>query len=149
MLHMSNIINDKSRIMRYTPLIECQYYLTYYLEITLPQAISTLPTVPRQVIKTIGKAIAIARHQKHWSQSELAERLDTTRQKVARLEKGDHRIDVGTLITASWLLNIPLIHGIDFSATKTKDFLSLLISVLDEQLKKNDITKENPNYENF
>lgn len=115
----------------------------------MPQAISTLPTVPRQVIKTLGKAIAIARHQKHWSQSELAERLDTTRQKVARLEKGDHRIDVGTLITASWLLNIPLINGIDFSATKTKDFLSLLISVLDEQLKKNDITKENPNYENF
>lgn len=115
----------------------------------MPLAMSTLPTVPKQVIKTIGKAIEIARRQKHWSQSELAERLGTTRQKVSRLEKGDHRIDVGTFVTASWLLNIPLIHGVDFSATKTKDFLSLLISVLDEQLKRKESSLEKPDYENF
>ena len=115
------------------------------MPITTPQ----IPTVPKQVIKTIGKAITLARKNKHWSQSDLAERLGTTRQKVSRLEKGDPRIDGGTLVTASWLLNIPLIHGVDFSTTKAKDFLSLLISVLDEQLKQKDSAKEHPDYENF
>ena len=115
----------------------------------MPLAGAHIPTVPRQVIRTIGKAIALARKQKHWSQTDLAERLGTTRQKVSRLEKGDYRIDAGTLVTASWLLNIPLIHGVDFSTTKTKDFLSLLISVLDEQLKNKESTKEKPDYEDF
>jgi len=110
---------------------------------------NSLPIVPREVIKAIGLAIELARQEKNWSQSNLAKRLGVSRQKLSRLEKGDPRIDVGTMVTAAWLLNIPLIQGLDFTETKTKNFLTLLIDVLKEQVKTKRSLREKPDYEDF
>lgn len=107
----------------------------------MPRLSPNLPTVPKAVITALGKAIALARQQKKWSQTTLAERVGVSRQKIARLEHGDPKIDIGTLVTSAWLLNVPLINGIDFTAAKTKDFLTLLIGVLDDQLAQKASTK--------
>lgn len=115
----------------------------------MPKQQQMLPTIPKQVIKALGLAITLGRKETGWSQSNLAERIGVSRQKVARLEKGDPKIDVGTLITAAWLLNVPLIKGLDFSSENSKDFLSLLSEMIEDKLNSKVSVKRGHNHEDF
>ena len=81
-----------------------------------------LPYAPRAALVALGKAIALARQEKRWQQSELADRLSVTRQTIAKMEQGDPGVKAGVYFAAAWLLNVPLIYGIDFGRYKSGRF---------------------------
>jgi transcriptional regulator with XRE-family HTH domain len=59
------------------------------------------------VRKQIGKAIAKARRRRRWSQSELARRLETSRERLSRWERGLHVPSLEDLALLSEMLGIP------------------------------------------
>lgn len=59
-------------------------------------------------IKTLGSLINVARRQQGMPQAELAERLGVTRQTVRAIEKGSHKVAIGTVYEAAHILSIPL-----------------------------------------
>ena len=60
------------------------------------------------VRKQIGRAIAKARRRRRWSQSELARRLETSRERLSRWERGLHIPSLEDLTLLSEVLGIPV-----------------------------------------
>ena len=60
------------------------------------QIIMQRASISLRVINLLGGMILIARKNKKWRQADLANRLDVTRQTVARMENGDPNIAIGT-----------------------------------------------------
>lgn len=60
------------------------------------------------VRKEIGRAIAKARRRRRWSQSELARRLETSRERLGRWERGLHIPSLEDLALLSEVLEIPV-----------------------------------------
>lgn len=48
--------------------------------------------------QSLGAALRALREQRKWTQREMAERLGTTRQRIARMEEGDFSDQVLTLL---------------------------------------------------
>ncbi len=55
----------------------------------------------------LGKAIAKARRRRRWSQSELARRLETSRDRLSKWERGVHTPSLQDVALLSKLLEIP------------------------------------------
>jgi transcriptional regulator with XRE-family HTH domain len=64
-------------------------------------------SLQESVRKQIGKAIAKARRRRRWSQSELARRLETSRERLSRWERGLHVPSLEDLALLSEMLGIP------------------------------------------
>lgn len=61
-------------------------------------------------LRDTGALIAEARKARGWSQSDLGARLGKVdRRHVSALEKGDPKVDVGLVVAALWLLDLPLL----------------------------------------
>ena len=59
------------------------------------------------VRKQIGRAVAKARRRRRWSQSELARRLETSRERLSRWERGLHIPSLEDVALLSEVLGIP------------------------------------------
>src|SRR3990167_5556948 len=78
----------------------------------------------KNALKTLGKLIQVTRQERAFSQAELAERLNVTRQTVIAIEKGDRTVSIGTVFEAAYLLAIPLFSEDDQSLSKWQTILS-------------------------
>lgn len=58
-------------------------------------------------LKALGELIRVARRNRGFTQAELAERTGTSRPTINRLESGNPNVSWGTVMTVSWLLDIP------------------------------------------
>lgn len=62
----------------------------------MPKHLSSLPLAARRALVTLGSDISAARRRRQLPLEILAERALTTRQTVARIERGDPRVAIGT-----------------------------------------------------
>lgn len=62
----------------------------------------------KRAILTLAKMIRVARIEKKDSQEVLAQRLGVSRQTVIALEKGDTKVNIGTVFEAATIVGIPL-----------------------------------------
>ena len=61
-------------------------------------------------LRDTGALIAEARKARGWSQTDLGGRRGKVdRRHVSALEKGDPKVDVGLVVAALWLLDLPLL----------------------------------------
>lgn len=56
-------------------------------------------------------AVVQARHERGWTQRDLAERIGTTQSAVARLERGDQDPRLSTMVAVCHALDLPLTIG--------------------------------------
>lgn len=74
-----------------------------------------ITSLPTNLLSEVGHLIAARRKLRQWRQIDLAERLNVSRQTVARMERGDPTVAAGILFSAFWLLDIEIIEQLDFS----------------------------------
>jgi len=66
----------------------------------------TLPIPSVQALKKLGRDLSIARRKRGISTADMAARLFVTRDTLWRLEKGDPTVSMGTLATATFILQL-------------------------------------------
>jgi transcriptional regulator with XRE-family HTH domain len=87
-------------------------------------------------LKKLGETINLARRDKEWRQSDLAERIGVTRQTIARIEQGDTGVARGCYISVAWILKIPIFLSDEESEFTDNAILNSIISHLQQQTKK-------------
>ena len=104
------------------------------------QKAATLPLNVRESLKEIGELIACARKEKQWTQEELAKRIGINRMTLGRLEKGDPGVAMGWYLTATWLLDLPILTwqatGEGRGGTVVSDLLTKLKATLPSRVRK-------------
>jgi transcriptional regulator with XRE-family HTH domain len=80
----------------------------------------------------IGKLIQQARKDAGFTMAALAQRAGIERKTIARLEKGNPSVSIGTFLTVLWLLDVPLLNGLDIGNRQSRKKLSLLLNALSE-----------------
>lgn len=63
-----------------------------------------------EAIRLLGTQVAIARRERAMPEAELAERIGVSRSTVRRIERGDRRVAIGTMLDAAAVLGVPLFH---------------------------------------
>lgn len=91
----------------------------------------------QESLSLIGKTIYLARKEAKLSMSALAQRAGLERKTIARIEKGDPNVGLGIFLTIVWLLDIPLLQGINLGHRQSRKQLSLLLnSFIDRQIER-------------
>jgi transcriptional regulator with XRE-family HTH domain len=62
----------------------------------------------KEAVLLLGKKIKLARIQKSWSEKELAERANVSRETIQRAEKGTPSCAIGTMFELAFLVGIKL-----------------------------------------
>jgi transcriptional regulator with XRE-family HTH domain len=79
----------------------------------MPRPIEPSTLSIRQVqdaLLATGQLVARARKARRWTQAELGERLgNIDRRHISALEKGQPHIDFGLVVSALWLLDLPIL----------------------------------------
>ena len=66
----------------------------------------TIPPDLKKVMARIGEDLSAARRVRDMTQSDLAERMNVSRQLVIRMENGDSRVSFGAYVAASWVMGL-------------------------------------------
>ena len=61
-----------------------------------------------EALTLLGKLIRLARKQRRMTAADLAERTGISRSTLQRIEKGDPKVEVGTMFEAAALVGVPL-----------------------------------------
>ena len=69
---------------------------------------SSIPLPAVHALRKLGRDLALARRKRGISTSDMASRLFVSRDTLWRLERGDPSVALGTLVTATFVLNL---HG--------------------------------------
>ncbi|MEX0604849.1 MAG: helix-turn-helix transcriptional regulator [Marinobacter sp.] len=100
----------------------------------MPKLIEAQTYNVRQVqdaLKATGELIAAARKERKWSQSELGKRLGgIDRRHISALESGDPATDFGLVVSALWVLNLPLLSTLPLNAQESSGTVSSLVEAL-------------------
>jgi transcriptional regulator with XRE-family HTH domain len=67
---------------------------------------SSIPFPAALALRKLGSDLALARRKRAISTSEMAARLFVSRDTLWRLERGDPTVAIGTLVTATFVLNL-------------------------------------------
>lgn len=70
------------------------------------KSLSTLPLPVRRALRALGADIAAARKRRRITMQLMAERAMTTRQTIARLERGDPTVSIGIIATVLFVLGM-------------------------------------------
>jgi transcriptional regulator with XRE-family HTH domain len=70
------------------------------------RSLSALPLPVRRALRKLGGDVAASRKRRRITMSLMAERVMTTRQTIARVEKGDPRVAVGIYATVLFVLGM-------------------------------------------
>jgi transcriptional regulator with XRE-family HTH domain len=68
--------------------------------------IGSIPLPAAQALRKLGRDLAVARRKRGISTSDMAARLFASRNTLWRLERGDPGVALGTLVTATFILNL-------------------------------------------
>jgi len=101
-----------------------------------------VPMIPQKFLSVLGEMLALARKSRRLRQADLAERVGVSRQTIARMEKGDPNVAIGVYFVAAWILNIPIIPGMETNLSESNEVTTQLIQFLKKQLPQRIITKE-------
>src|SRR5579871_6809805 len=91
----------------------------------MPKSPPTLPLAARRALAKAGADVSAARRRRRLPLEIVAERSPTTRQTVARLERGDPSVAVGTWATVLFALG--LIDRLSQIAAATTDDVGLAL----------------------
>lgn len=92
--------------------------------------IDDLPKPVQETLPLLGMLIQSARKSAKYTVAELAQRARVDRKTISRLEKGDPGVNLGLFITVLWLLDIPLLQGVDIGKRQSRTQISLLLNSL-------------------
>ena len=67
---------------------------------------SSMPLPAAQALKKLGRDLALARRRRGISTADMAARLFVSRDTLWRMERGDPSIAIGTLATATFILQL-------------------------------------------
>ena len=67
---------------------------------------SSMPLPAAQALRKLGRDLALARRKRGISTSDMAARLFVSRDTLWRLERGDPTVALGTLATATFVVNL-------------------------------------------
>ena len=70
------------------------------------RSLSTLPLPVRRALRKLGRDIAAARKRRRITMATMAERAMTSRQTVARIERGDASVSMGIYATVLFVLGM-------------------------------------------
>lgn len=68
----------------------------------------TYSLITRQALELLGKQIRLARKQRRMTEADLAERVGIARSTLQLVEKGDPKVEIGTVFEAAVLVGVPL-----------------------------------------
>ncbi len=74
--------------------------------------------VARETARVLGARVRAARLERRWTLEELAERVGVTRMTMAKVERGDLSIRMGTVLEATALLGVSLLGDGDGRQTE-------------------------------
>jgi transcriptional regulator with XRE-family HTH domain len=66
----------------------------------------TIPLAAAHVLRTLGRDLALARRKRGIATADMAARLFVSRDTLWRLERGDATVAIGTLATATFVLQL-------------------------------------------
>jgi transcriptional regulator with XRE-family HTH domain len=72
----------------------------------MPQQVASMPLPAERALRKLGRDLVLARRKRGISTSDMAERLFVSRDTLWRLERGDPTVALGTLVTATFILNL-------------------------------------------
>jgi len=94
----------------------------------------------QEAVSLLGKQIKLARIQKSWSELELGERANVSRDTIQRAEKGTPSCAVGTMFELAFLVGIKLfdsdLQAIQSQSAITDTHLALLPSRIRQPAKQ-------------
>src|SRR5258705_13202752 len=67
---------------------------------------NSIPLPAAHALRKLGRDLALARRKRGISTSDMASRLFVSRDTLWRLERGDPTVALGTLVTATFVLNL-------------------------------------------
>ncbi|HEX4119794.1 MAG TPA: helix-turn-helix transcriptional regulator [Verrucomicrobiae bacterium] len=67
---------------------------------------SSIPLAATHALRKLGRDLALARRKRGISTSDMAGRLFVSRDTLWRLERGDPAVALGTMATATFILNL-------------------------------------------
>jgi transcriptional regulator with XRE-family HTH domain len=68
--------------------------------------VTPMPLPAERALRKLGRDLALARRKRGISTSDMAARLFVSRATLWRLERGDPMVSLGTLVTATFILNL-------------------------------------------
>ena len=74
--------------------------------ITMPPPVAAMPLPAERALRKLGRDLALARRKRGIATSDMAARLFVSRDTLWRLERGDPTVAIGTLVTATFILNL-------------------------------------------
>jgi transcriptional regulator with XRE-family HTH domain len=72
----------------------------------MPQQTASMPLPAERALRKLGRDLALARRKRGISTNDMAARLFVSRDTLWRLERGDPTVAIGTLVTATFILNL-------------------------------------------
>ena len=72
----------------------------------MSQQAASLPLPAERALRKLGRDLALARRKRGISTNDMAARLFVSRDTLWRLERGDPTVALGTLVTATFILNL-------------------------------------------
>jgi transcriptional regulator with XRE-family HTH domain len=70
------------------------------------QPVATMPLPAERALRKLGRDLSLARRKRGISTTDMAARLFVSRDTLWRLERGDPTVALGTLVTATFILNL-------------------------------------------
>ena len=96
----------------------------------------SIPIPVREATRELGQLVAGSRREQGLSQQELATRVGVGRATIARIERGASGVAVGWVLTAAWVLGLPVLRSSDFAAARPTSAVSAFLAQLERQLPK-------------
>lgn len=84
------------------------------------QHIRTYSRVTRLVTELLGQRIRAGRKERRIPERDLAERVGISRGTLRRIERGNLRVEIGTVLEAALVVGVPLLGAPDISALRTE-----------------------------
>ncbi len=83
-----------------------------------------------EALRLIASAIRARRLRRNWSIDELATRVGGSHPTIIRLERGDPRVAVGTVLEAATLVGVPLFDEDPVARSRYQQHLAAELSLL-------------------
>jgi transcriptional regulator with XRE-family HTH domain len=90
-----------------------------------------------RALASLGKEIRLARKERRWTLSELAERAGISRATLQKIEKGDPRCEVGLVFEVAILVGIPLLESDTSSGAAHLKHVDDKLALLPKRVRKN------------
>lgn len=93
-----------------------------------------IPIPVREAARELGALIEIARRERGFTQAALGERVGVRRTTISRIERGDPGVALGWVLTAAWVLGLPVLRSADFASGRTESAVAAFLARMDSAL---------------